>query len=232
MRAMCIFQGKSGLPEDRFVNVFHFDTLVATKAFAEDWIADHLVSFYAGDPDGAGTALSVGSYFSPYVDRAANKAEIRVYDLADPQPRVPYIRNFTLPAPAASSTSGLPEEVAACLSFKAAPPVTPRKRGRIYFGPLVSGVTVMPTGLVGTRLDAAIRTSLTSAAVTHLCQTVSGDPRWSIYSDPGPHPDTPDEPRAAGLYHVVSVWADDAFDVQRRRGPVASVRTTANLTLL
>lgn len=209
IRAMFVGQGASGLPEDRIVNVFHFvggGTYAADAATA----TTRVIGFYNGL--GSGQTNAVGGYLSSWVNRTA---EVRTYDLTTAKPRVPTITSFELTP--YLSDNGLPEEVALVATFYGAPPVTRRRRGRLYLGPLNSNTSVIDFGHQAnpSKPNTQIILDLNTACST--LATPSGV-NWSIRSS------LPSE----NFVTIVGGYCDNAFDTQRRRGPDATDRTTWN----
>lgn len=214
VRVMFVMQGASLLPEDRFVNVFHFhnpvvgDPTVAINTCLNE-LEDALTQVVAG-----GNSLS--QFISPYVSRSA---KLVAYDMLTGEPRVPITRNITL---SSTSAGGYAEEVAVVLSTHGTPPVTPRRRGRMYFGPLVDSATCIAAGTV----SAPARPSSASAA--HMVQALLGfgaklmndsttaNLPWSIRST------VP----AENYVPIVGGYVDNALDTQRRRGPAPTTRLT------
>lgn len=206
IRAMFVGQGSSGLPEDRIVNVFHFvggGTYSADAATAVTKVAE----FYNGL--GVGQTNSIAGYLSSWVNRTA---EIRTYDLTTAKPRVPTITPLELNP--YLSDNGLPEEVALVTTFYGSPPITRRRRGRLYIGPLNSNTSVINFGnqaapsapnpvIIG---DLRIATQ-TLAAIDSV--------QWCIRST------LPSE----NFVPVAGGYVDNAFDTQRRRGPDATTRS-------
>lgn len=206
MRAMAVFQGGSGLPEDRFINVFHF-TGGGVAASDMAAAAARVAEFYDSVPAGASTA--VGGFLSPYIQRAF---EVRVYDLDTPKPRVPTIGTYTLPA--SVNPSGMPEEVALCVSYTAAPPITKRRRGRIYIGPLNQSAAVfVPASTTDFSHPGEEFTNTCAFAAAFLAQDGTVD--WVIRSS------LPTE----NFVRIAAGYVDNAFDTQRRRGPDPTTRT-------
>jgi hypothetical protein len=162
VKAMWIGQGASNLPEDQYVNTFHF---ITPNGYETDkvLVTEALLDFYA----------EVGGYIQGYVQRAS---EIRTYDLTTGTPRVPFTTTCVLPSTV--QAGGLPEECAVCLSYHGSPPVTPSRRGRIYIGPLVPGVVDAATTSEPARVGATFNSVLRSAAVALAGAGVG----WSIYS--------------------------------------------------
>lgn len=206
VKAQVTFQGATNVPKDRFINTFHFDSTEGSLTAAATAIGPQLGTFYGSvaypNPTG------MGAYLSQFVLRPF---KIRYYDMAQAEPRVPYEQSFSLGTYPAGATFDLPEEVAACLSFHGAPPITARRRGRIFLGPLNGFILNDATTTLPARVDSSFRTG----ACTAMLALANADLGWSVYSQ------TTDT-----LVPVTGGWADDAFDTQRRRGPAPSARST------
>jgi hypothetical protein len=205
IRAMAIFQAFNNLPEDRFVNTFHFSNGTAYGIHAPI-VADALRSFYETERT-AGN--SVGSMLSPCVNRAY---EVRTYNLADLEPRVP--TTFFGVLPAADEVSGLPEEVSIVLSYHGEPPVTGRRRGRIYIGPLSVGAVEFASDDQFSQVGSAERFTLSLAGQELASWDVLGPASWCIRST------VPVE----NFVPIVGGWVDGAPDTQRRRGAPTTIR--------
>lgn len=204
VKAQVVFQGGSLLPEDRYVNTLHFDSAEVALDLAAAIIHGPLSEFYTAP--GTGRANTVGSLLSPYVQRAFT---VRYYDMADPEPRVPIVATATLAA-APSGAEGLPEEVSIVHAFHGAPPVTARRRGRNYLGPL--NVSAFDGGTTSTpaRVDSGARSDIAASAADLAAAEVG----WCVYSG------------VSGLLvPVVAGWIDNELDTQRRRGAESSSRT-------
>lgn len=203
VRVMFIGHGPSNLPEDRVVNTFHF---VGSGDYAStaDLALDNVEDFYNGS---LGQSQVIAYWLSPWVQRSA---ELRAYDLTQAKPRVPTIRPFTL---ATGQSTGLPEEVAVCLSYYGAPPITPRRRGRLYIGPLNGSGASSSTSLLPARPQPALVSDLCVAASR---LAIYGSlAQWSIRSS------LPTE----NFVPIVAGYVDNALDTQRRRGPDPTDRT-------
>lgn len=200
IRAMVVFQGISGIPEDRFINTLHFQMAGVELDAAATTLHPFITSFYNTATGGR----SIGGSMSSIVQRST--PEVRYYDHADAPLSVPVILPFTIPAAAASAP--LPEEVACVATFHGAPPVTPRTRGRIYLGPLNNSMV----GLSATaaKIDATFRT-LVCARMEQLAGEADN---WVVYS-----------PTSNVTTTVVGGFCDDAFDTMRKRGPKATDRS-------
>jgi hypothetical protein len=204
VRVMFVGHGPSNLPEDRVINVFHFvgsGAYAATAELALDNVEDFYLETFT-------QTLGIASWLSPWIQRSA---ELRAYDLTAAKPRIPTIRAITLPSIGAAD--GAPEEVAVCLSYLGAPPITRRRRGRIFVGPLKSSAVVAATSSVPARPHTSLMSDLTIAA-TRLA-TFGVTCQWSIRSS------LP----AENFVPIVSGYVDNALDTQRRRGPVTTART-------
>lgn len=214
IRAMCVFQGVSGLPEDRFVTTFHFArnpgvTIDVDAGLVAGWLDD----FWNAIAPGATKALS--AYLSDTAIAAGPTAhEVRVYDLDDVEPREPHI--FPLGKVAAGSLACLPNEVSVCLSYYGDRNI-PRQRGRIFVGPLTSTAGAPSAADHDLRVAANLQQDLVAAAEKLIADSAN---RWvvlsrGIYVD-GQVP--------AEMYPVTAGWVDNAFDTVRKRGIKPSAR--------
>lgn len=168
-------------------------------AFGESQ-ADELWSHYVTWLTAAGAAL------------AQNGHTIKVYEPgANPGGPV-FAKTYSISGLVAP---GLPHEVAICLSYATVddPDASlPRRRGRIFLGPLkISQVTngLPSAGLIDAVLDLgeAIATVGTASETT-----------WVMYSQ-----------RDASYHKIESIWTDNAFDTQRRRGIAPTARTVRDV---
>lgn len=202
-RAQVILHGKSGLNTDVYVNNFVFDntagTLInATPADTAGAITTALQNFYTEATANAGR---IASYLPSQVLQP--DATVKVYDLGDAPPRLPYVNTFNLGA--MSAAAPLPQEVACCLSYYAGRSL-PRQRGRIYLGPLQSGVVVADSTTGHIKPADAFRTTVAEAA-ERLFTANGMEVEWQVLS------------QVDGMARrVTGGWVDDAFDTQRRRG--------------
>lgn len=199
---MFVGHGPSNLPSDRIINVFHF---TGTTNYEADVInaESAVLDFYQTlGPH----SFTLGNYLSPWIQR---QAEIRSYDLTTPKPRVPRVTPFEL---GASGATGYAEEVSVCLSYRGAPPHSPRRRGRIFFGPLRSSGVIDASSSDPTRPNANLVLDLGAAAVRLANNSLI---QWVIRST------VPTE----NFVPIVDGWVDNALDTQRRRGPDPTART-------
>lgn len=200
-RAMAILKGKSGLPQDVYVNNFVFRSDVVTGDNA-DRIAQNLEAFYGDVLPPATSALKT------YLPAAllAPGFEVRVYDLGQEAPREPTI--IQVPMDWSTSSSVMPQEVAITASYYADRNL-PRSRGRIYLGPLIHGSGSMESD--GLRPADSVRANIAAA-----CRWLSANQNgmtWCLLS----RVDAQAKP-------ITNGWVDDAFDTQRRRGLPATTR--------
>jgi hypothetical protein len=212
IRAQVVLPYLSGKPEDVAVNTWHFNASDASQA-SMDNARTQLVTFYTTVPPNgpSNSQLSaVGAHLTNALNRTANAAKIKMYDLAAGLPRPVTEYSFTLPTSSSPTGKEIPAEVALCLSFYGLRNL-PRQRGRLYFGPFHDANMEDDTSFQRSRPTLALREALWSAAkrMAGAVQTVN----WAVYS------------RTSGIAHVVTAgWVDDAWDTQRRRGQDASGR--------
>lgn len=213
-RVQTVLQGASNLPEDRFINTFHFHIPGAPGIIPFDDYSDTCLDAVSQFWLNVAPNDALGSRISPFVKRAAT---LSAYNLELPEgEREPKTIGITLGAAAADS--GMPEEVAICLTMHGAPPVTPRRRGRLFIGPIVNGSQNVDNGdnLLPSRVQLSGANNiggLLAATAVRLSTFVGAG--WSIRSV------TP----AENFVPIVGGWIDNAFDIQRRRGPDPTART-------
>ena len=203
-RALFIRSGRSGLPRDVFVNTLYF-LADADKDVGPSDINDALQDFWEGT---SGQTHNISYYISQF---CLPNVMTKVYKMSDAKPREPII--FEHEDTTSHATGALPEEVAVCLSFSGASPLTARRRGRIFIGPL--NPTAMDTegGTVKSIVKGTLQVDLSVAAKRLANQTAAG---WLVHSS-----------MSGGSYAAVETgWIDDALDIQRRRGPEATSRYT------
>jgi hypothetical protein len=193
-RALIIGEAVTGLARDNVVNSAYFEDHGDTTD------ADGLAQDLA-------TALAPNTYFW----MGCNKIRVKLYDMAEPEPRD--IQGEAVATRAAPGTSG-PREIAVCLSFFAANN-RPRNRGRLYLGP----VTFQQ---IGERPNTSVRDQ--AIAVGTILRNLGGvDVDWSVYS-PTIHQLSGVE---AAFQPVSTMWVDDEWDTVRSRGYRATTRTQA-----
>jgi hypothetical protein len=162
--------------------------------------------YNASDPDAlAGALLANLMAWGP----TANKpVTIKVYDAAKPPPSYPLatrVQGGTVP------TSGVPRELALCLSYFSTYN-RPRYRGRLFLP--VTWFTATPS----LRPSPGVMTAAMGFATAVLTKTLPAQTNWIVYS------------KVAGAgYGVSDYWVDDEWDTQRSRGLRATTRQTAKL---
>jgi hypothetical protein len=144
---------------------------------------------------------------------AQNNHQIKVYDMADPEPRAP-VQERLWNLGSTPSGAPLPSELAICLSFQAdteSGQAQARRRGRIYLGPVA--VATLDTG---GRPTSSARTQIATAATTCLAAFEAADPpiTWVVWSQVN-----------GTASNITNGWVDNDFDVQRRRQQAVTART-------
>lgn len=206
VRAQVVFQAFNNLPEDRYVNTWHFSNGQSFMTHIAG-VESTLDAFYTAENP---QFEELHQMLSPVLNRTY---EYRFYDLSQPEPRVPVIVSKSMPS--AAATLGFPEELSVVCTFHGAPPVTRRRRGRIYFGPLANFNTIS-SGDVDTfsSVHINLRTHLANAQLAMLNQALATLSGWAVRST------VP----AENFVTVVGGYVDNAIDIQRRRGADATGR--------
>lgn len=220
-QAVVKFRRKSGITADEVENRFHFlvDDPGPDSSFTD--LTTAISTFYnnvqpAGD--------QVGNYFSPCLDTDTDRAEVRYTPRTGPNTtNVRYIDTFTLldPDPAGFT---LPTEVAICLSWQGlltgvpgdSPGSHPRssRRNRIYLGPLNHTVIDQDGTTLEPKVASGPQNVFTQAAMELLTNSSLVGGQQVIWSEKlGQH------------FAIDTLWVDNAFDSQRRRGQRATSRT-------
>lgn len=209
IRAQCILPMDDGLPSDSITNTWYFvSSLVGNRTQAALDVNARLVNFYQAI-DGVVFPAGVNS-----------PMHVKYYDMQDPEPRTPFSETDIIITP--SVDSGLPSEVAICLSFqgsKVSGKPQARRRGRLYIGPCTAGQVSFVNGQ--SRPAAGAITAITTAANTLRLDAITAQCPWAVYS--------PTNEAEVGFVEaftpVTNGWVDNAFDTHRSRGPVATSRT-------
>lgn len=211
------------------------DTVNNVWSFRNVSTADHDLDALeiTGRLDGFYTELA--TLFSSRLDLAGTR--LTIVDMAEESPRLPFYDEAMAISGESSTNNDLPAEVAICLSFRGSLGSglnARRRRGRIYLGPLQvqTGDRAVP--------DTAWPPAIVSAAETNI-GTLDGDVEWCVYSrythcnvpvgtqlDPDVHEEDPLR-LVLAFVPVVHWWCDNAWDTQRRRGPIATARSSADL---
>lgn len=225
---------ESGLPENTVVNTFVLQTADGTVAVNTEAAQLALLDFYNTDHVVGGddpSLRSIGSLLSDELTHGA--AFVNFYDISlhlDGAPHGSPINTLPLPLDPSGGATRLPSEVAACLSFRGeygtadedVPAGVPgpkgnvheraRLRGRVFLGPLVA------TGVSVEGADQAQHISLQARRVIAAAGgrlMADAGTAWLVWSRTN-----------ASVVAVSQGWVDDAFDIQRRRGPAALTRST------
>lgn len=204
VRAQLTFPADTAIPADATSITFHFAATKADPAGAN--IKDALMSFWTG----ANTTRKISDYLSEAVDQGNTR--IRLYDLADPEPRVPFLDDVVAFGEPASSAK-LPPELALCVSYQATRISgldQANRRGRLYIGPLNSlAMGASPND----RPSPLFIADLKSAATRLMTEAAADNVHWCVYS-----------PTLGTNAIVHDGWVDNDFDIQRKRGLGATTR--------
>lgn len=216
-RAQVTFHGDSGLPEDVYVNTFHF----SDDGSATDGLEDLVAAIQGLYLDADSTGRNILSWMSEELN---GNMDVAIYDLADAIPRVAQIEDSTAVGGGVTGNGRLPPEVALCVSFQA-PPTSgleqASRRGRVYIGPL--GANEHGSPAIGQPIDpatgrpkAAFITTLTEKFADFATEVNAlTNWLWVVYS-----------PTLLSAAVISDGWVDNAPDIQRRRGNVPTSRTT------
>lgn len=206
-RAQTTISMDTGIPADAVTNTMHFDLDIVNSA-PSDIITNAqaaLETFYAE---------AYGLYYSPAVNPVGLTTEW--YNLADTPPRVPASTRTWDLGTTNNNSLALPPEVALVASFQG-PKLSgvnqARRRNRIFLGPLNGATLAAGTGQAGVASQIVTAMENLSAAST----SSVGDDSWTWvwYS-----------PTDSQGGNVTNGWCDNAFDTQRRRGLIATSRST------
>ena len=180
------------------------DRYVNTLHFqGDDWnvaALDELWTKYVSFIDAVGGGLAQGGHM------------IKAYN-PGPNPGGPYLQKTY--SRAAAHTGSSPTEVAVCLSYATVEDPeqsVPRRRGRIYCGPF-STVHANAERPGATVIDAVLDLGEGIAQVGFAATRT-----WALYSQ-----------LDASYHKIESIWCDDAWDTQRRRGLAPTTKTVRNV---
>jgi len=217
LEAQMIFANDNGNPADAVMNVWHFKTDdVGTPAEEGTDVEARIFTFYQ----------YIDDYLSSFLSGAYT---IKVFDLADPEPRVAVWEHVSSITP--GTGNGIPDEVCVALSYQAervSGEPQARRRGRLYIGPLNGGTTVLSadTSAGDCIVHATFRADLATAAAATagvFTGASSGSAiAWCTYS---PTDRAGGKTLAQSSHNVTDGWIDFAVDIQRRRGHAPSART-------
>lgn len=233
----------NGLPEDAIVNTWHFynPNGVTTAADATE-IETQIDSFY--------TAW-VANIASPAY--TWNVANLKITSFLDDVPRLPFVDKTISFGSGTTNFVELPTEVACCLSMEGVRESGAnmrRRRGRVYLGPFAlnapadmpfapsavyNDVTVAANTAFFTTPAAGVAHLAVYSPYTHFNVPVGERMNAGALIGDGPNrvelaqPRTEDPNKLLDSFHgVVRMWADNAWDTQRRRGRKATTRLIVN----
>jgi hypothetical protein len=213
--AQAVIGSSSGLARDVFVNTFHFNKIPGGRPTDGDLdnLGGMIRDFYIAAIGAHGTP---DSWMSRAVDRGANKCVVKLYRLDDAPPRQPHLFPFTLNPWGGGTDTGLPREMAVCLSYKCVTQPGPRGRGRIYIGPLkAQAVEYASPG--DYRPSGTLMLGLIESGVALRDASGAANLPWQVYSRMN---------TAQHMHTVTNLWVDNEFDVVRGRG----LRPTSRVT--
>lgn len=197
------------LGSDDVVNTFNFTGVDNVEDQATQALG--MLKVFYNDLTGL-QAVAVKNWMSGELDFAATR--IKVYDHADPEPRVPILdESLGVSANSPSASTNLPGEVSVAISYAAeleSGEVQRRRRGRIFLGPLNTGIS-NSTGTTSARPSGPAQTALAIAA-GELASGPLGT-RWAVWSRAND-----------AFYPIVGGYVDNSFDTQRRRGVATTTR--------
>lgn len=221
--AVVTINKRSDIPKDAVQNQFAFSFAGTPGESDFTTLTTYISSFY---DECTGPS---SSWLAACIATGTAAHDIEYFDLTghlDGSPHgVPIItQHFTITN--SNTTFSLPNEVAVCLSFRAAygsdvefggGGTRPRSsdRGRVFIGPL-GDVSLPATSTKEARVWEDFREAVVAGAEV-LIDAAADDWTWCVWS-------RTDE----ALKPVVAGWVDDAFDTQRRRGVEPTERTTFN----
>lgn len=224
MRVQHSYVHKNGNIADNVVNSWFFKSETQLVSPAQAAIMEPIIiEFY----DGSAAPTSNLRNFINENWMGTLRHAFKVYDMSDPPERVPvYSSNLAGSYGANISSTGLPAEVACCLSYNAFPASGTnqgRRRGRMFIGPL-NTTTLFADSNASVRPAVAFTNTLRNNAKKLQDTASTAGWVWCVYS-----PTTDVVGSLAESYTAIDeVSTDDAFDIQRRRGvsPTARARTT------
>lgn len=207
IRSQIVFPFFTNLPTDVIVNQMHWESDVGATQATADLIALRLRAFY--DTIYGTSATSRVNYIDwPLV-------RVKVFNMQDPPPRVPAIGNPLFAA--GTGTSTVPTEVAAVMSYHAAPESGVRFQrlyNRIYIGGLRE-TAFTPSAVDGFPIFSSAFTTAVGTAAANLLAANTAGLLWRQASDASP---------GIFLRPITGGWVDNSPDTQRRRSVGASLR--------
>lgn len=197
-RLQAIIKTTTGLPRDYATNTWYVT-------------ADDLTAAQAARTALAARYLTFSSYFAGNAVVVVGGLEIKIYDMAQPEPRVPLsTANFSLNP---QTGDALPPEVALVLSYRAdylSGVAAASRRGRVYMPFLIES----SNGTDG-RPAAPIIAALAAFGTGFLADSTSATTwSWMQHST-----------KLDAYANVAAGFVDNEWDTQRRRGRRSTSRT-------
>lgn len=196
-RVMSVMFPTSGIAKDASTNTWHFND--TGEIIPGATVRDHWQTFMR----------AISTLFPSTVAQTGHT--LRIYDLADPEPRAP-IYDGTWSFSGAPGGAAAPPELCIVTSFQATREsgvLQSRRRGRLYLGPLKA--SVVDVGRISPTDQGTIATA-TKGLVDNLYASGAD---FAVYSRV-----------ESAAFAVTNGWVDNAVDVQRRRGLTSTARTT------
>ena len=220
-RVQVTMERDSLIPADRIVNTLHY----------AQYLGGVQVADFLTPTEAQALATNFLAEWTPWMasllgSSLTGAVNVKVYDAGDPEPRVPLGEAEDLSNTV--SATCLPNELAVCLSFsgeEVSGTAQARRRGRIFLGPLPT--TAMDSATVG---DVGVAATYRSNAISlgQAIATVDGTSGTTFALGVLSRRRMADgETLHDAFTRATRLWVDNAFDVQRKRGKVASVRSAA-----
>jgi len=216
----------TGLPEDSVTNSFAFTPVdPATRVASAAAFTTELDAFYTA----CSTMLSSQYQWTTM--------QVEYIDLLDDRPRLPFVTSSFGVTTVATTSNDWPAEVSVCISYQglATSGVNMRRRrGRVYLGPLqlaTGDQPVIPSANI-TQIGTAWANLTTNTAYVMCVYS-----RYEHYGVPVGRNIGEEDQNGDKVFHEIpdflpasftplsGSWIDNAWDIQRRRGPKATTRT-------
>lgn len=219
---------KSALAEDQKVNTIYFDSTATNDPINPSLeelqaMVDAFDKFF-----NTATAFPAVRTFLAETTMATQRSKYKLYNMSHATPRVPLLEvNGANPTPANTGIA-LPSEVALCLSYKSgiiSGQAAGRSRGRIYLGPILTSSIVAEAANGESRPVSDFQNAAVQAGKRMQNESETAGFNWVIYSPTQRSENQGDFPGPFfASSAVVTLWCDNAFDTQRRRGLKATSR--------
>ncbi len=183
-----------GLPEDDYVNHLHFEV---NSPDTLEGLCDGINAAYATN-------------LNAVLSQAVNGMTVKCYAPGLNPTGPEFQKSYTTPTGAGGAA---PPQIAICMSYATVDDPdasTPRRRGRIYLGPLGPGLDE--------KVPSGHRNSIIAFGQAIGAVGTASNTTWLMKS------------QTDNSYHKIeSIWVDDSFDVIRRRKLKPTVRQTADV---